>query len=404
MEEIEIPSYFLCPISIQLMRDPVTISTGITYDRESIEKWLFTFKKSSCPVTKQPISGRDSDHLTPNHTLRRLIQAWCTLHAAAGIERIPTPTPQLTKSHIAKLLTEAKKSSNNLLKCFHVIKSMVQTGQNNRYLENSGAVEFLAGVIRNGDVSTSEEAVSVLFNIGASECSLKKIVNNENGGEFVESITRVLNSGSFQTRVSCITLMRSVFEVADPTHLIGVKMEFFSEVVRLLKDNIATKTVLKLLMEVCPWGRNRIKAVEAGAVAALVEILIDQTIIGGGKRINELCMVVLDQLCGCAEGRAALLGHAAGVAVVGKKILRVSHETTNRAVRILSSVSRFSGNPKVLQEMMQVGIVSKLCLVLQVDVSLRTKERATEMLRVHSKVWKKSACIPHHLISSYPCS
>ncbi|KAJ7971683.1 RING-type E3 ubiquitin transferase [Quillaja saponaria] len=91
MEEIDVPPFFLCPISLEIMKDPVTISTGITYDRESIEKWLFSGKNNSCPVTKQPLT--ESTDLTPNHTVRRLIQAWCTVNASHGVERIPTPKP-----------------------------------------------------------------------------------------------------------------------------------------------------------------------------------------------------------------------------------------------------------------------------------------------------------------------
>ncbi|KAI9107682.1 hypothetical protein K1719_021345 [Acacia pycnantha] len=89
MEEIEVPQYFVCPISLQIMKDPVTALTGITYDRESIEQWLLKAKEHKCPVTKQPLP-RGSD-LTPNHTLRRLIQAWCSENAALGVDRIPTP-------------------------------------------------------------------------------------------------------------------------------------------------------------------------------------------------------------------------------------------------------------------------------------------------------------------------
>ncbi|GFP89901.1 E3 ubiquitin-protein ligase pub23 [Phtheirospermum japonicum] len=74
------------------MKDPVTIVTGITYDRDSIEKWIFTQKNTTCPVTKQPLPDV-AELVTPNVTLRRLIQSWCTLHAAHDIQRLPTPKP-----------------------------------------------------------------------------------------------------------------------------------------------------------------------------------------------------------------------------------------------------------------------------------------------------------------------
>ena len=67
------PDHFLCPISKELMRDPVTIFSGVTYDRKSIEKWFFTYKKKTCPATMQQVSDFS---ITPNHTLKRLILSW----------------------------------------------------------------------------------------------------------------------------------------------------------------------------------------------------------------------------------------------------------------------------------------------------------------------------------------
>ncbi|GKV53879.1 hypothetical protein SLEP1_g60392, partial [Rubroshorea leprosula] len=65
-------------------------------------------------------------------------------------------------------------------------------------------------------------------------------------------------------------------------------------------------------------------------------------------------------------------------------------------------VSKFCATPSVLQEMLQLGVVSKLCLVLQVDCSSKIKERAIEVLKLHARAWKNSPCIPANLLSSYP--
>ncbi|OMO77000.1 hypothetical protein COLO4_25416 [Corchorus olitorius] len=412
MEEIEIPQHFLCPISLQLMRDPVTISTGITYDRDSIEKWLFSCKNKTCPVSKQVLL--DSD-LTPNHTLRRLIQAWCTLNASHGIERIPTPKPPIDKSQIAKLVKDATKFPEMKLKCLKRLRSITLEGERNRScLESSGAVEFLVSIIKSCDstllevvsnegsefIKASDEALSILYHIKVSETCLKSIISNDQ--EFVESLVKVMKNGNYQSRAYATVLLKDVFEVADPIQLMSVTPEFFAEVVRTLRDQIsqqASKAALKLLVELCPWGRNRIKAVEGGAVFVLVELLLESA---AEKRGCELAMIVLDQLCGCAEGRAEFLKHGAGMAIVSKKIFRVSHVASDRAVRILSSISRFSATSRVLQEMLQVGVVSKLCLVLQLDTSHKTKEKAREILKLHSRVWKNPSCIPFHLLSSYP--
>ncbi|KAG8387423.1 hypothetical protein BUALT_Bualt02G0019900 [Buddleja alternifolia] len=395
--EIEIPCYFLCPISMQLMKDPVTISTGITYDRENIEKWLFTCNTTTCPATKQQLSGKD---LTPNHTLRRLIQSWCTLNS---YERFPTPKPPIDKSHIQKLIIEAENSPDSQINCLHRLRSIAHRDESSRmHLQTAGAVEFLASIVRkNEDLNSRDEALNILQQISLSESDLKKLTSDN--GEFSDSLIYVLENGDYESRSHAIMLLRSAFNVADPDDLIGSKSELFNQIIHILIDKIspiATKSALKLLIELNPWGRNRIKAVENGAVSVLIEMLLETS----DRRVSELVLTALDQLCGCADGRAELLRHGAGLAVVSKKILRVSNVASERGVRILCSISKYSSNARVLNEMVQVGVVSKLCLVMQVDSSKKMKERAREILRMNSRVWKDCSCVPSHLLSSYPSS
>lgn len=67
------PEEFRCPISSQLMQDPVIISSGQTYERVCIEKW-FKDGHNTCPKTQQKLT-----HflLTPNFGLKGLIASWC---------------------------------------------------------------------------------------------------------------------------------------------------------------------------------------------------------------------------------------------------------------------------------------------------------------------------------------
>ncbi|RWR85260.1 E3 ubiquitin-protein ligase PUB23 [Cinnamomum micranthum f. kanehirae] len=372
MEEVAIPHYFLCPISLEIMRDPVTLCSGITYDRESIEQWIFCSKNKTCPITRQPLPDLD---MTPNHTLRRLIQAWCVTNAANGIERIPTPKPPVDKEQIIKLLEEAMNAQTQIKSLLNLMEIATQSERNKRVIEAAGAVSTLSFIVKNNYTSIEEvtldggiestragdEALTILYNLQLSEEGLRNLA----------------------------------------VHLLGLKVEVLQVIVDILRDQIshqATKAALEILIEVCPWGRNRIKAARAGAVSVLIELLLDTD----ERRACEMILVVLDQLCKCAEGRAELVSHNAGIAIVTKKILRVSPVASERAVRILHSIATFSANSTVIQEMLQVGVVSKLCLVLQVDCEMKNKLKAKEILVRHAKAWKDSPCIPLYLLSSYP--
>ncbi|XP_057805317.1 E3 ubiquitin-protein ligase PUB23-like [Salvia miltiorrhiza] len=402
--EIEIPPYFLCPISLDIMRDPVTVSTGITYERESIEKWVFTQKKASCPATKQHL---DNLELTPNITLRRLIQSWCTLHATHGVQRLPTPKAPLTRPHLLHILSQASRPHLQS-QALQTLKSIASDNlTNKRCMAAAGVPEFLAALIVTKSSShdqlsdfqkTSEDALSIIYALQLPESALKPLCT----AAFVEALTLIMQIGSYESQSYAIMLLKSMLEVADPSLLITLKPEFFSEIVKILKaEDISRKgrkSALKVLMAACPWGRNRMKAVEAGVVAVVIDLLLDTS----EKRACEMMLTVVDMVCQCADGRSELLGHAAGLAVVSKKILRVSQGASERAVRILHSVSRFSATAAVLAEMMQSGVVAKLCLVMQVDCGAKTKEKAREILKAHARAWRTSPCIPYNLISSYP--
>ncbi|CAN1144119.1 E3 ubiquitin-protein ligase PUB24 [Linum perenne] len=94
--------------------------------------------------------------------------------------------------------------------------------------------------------------------------------------------------------------------------------------------------------------------------------------------------------------------HRAGIAVVGRGILKVSPTVDERAVLILSSLCKFSGTNVVLQEMLSVKAVSKLCLLMQADAATYLKEKAAEMLRMYSgEEWKSNPCVDACLLSRY---
>ena len=67
----ELPEEVLCPITTELMVDPVFTADGHTYERKSIELWLT--KKHTSPLTGEPLAHT---FLTPNHALRALCQKY----------------------------------------------------------------------------------------------------------------------------------------------------------------------------------------------------------------------------------------------------------------------------------------------------------------------------------------
>ena len=67
----EVPKEFLCPINLTIMKDPVIMSDGQTYEREAIEKALKISPFS--PITKKPLNMKDA---TTNYALKSMIEKY----------------------------------------------------------------------------------------------------------------------------------------------------------------------------------------------------------------------------------------------------------------------------------------------------------------------------------------
>ncbi|XP_053452895.1 WD repeat, SAM and U-box domain-containing protein 1 isoform X2 [Nycticebus coucang] len=70
------PDEFICPITRELMTDPVIASDGYSYEREAMERWI-SKKKRTSPMTNLVLP---SLVLTPNRTLKMAINRWLETH------------------------------------------------------------------------------------------------------------------------------------------------------------------------------------------------------------------------------------------------------------------------------------------------------------------------------------
>lgn len=273
---------------------------------------------------------------------------------------------------------------------------MVQSGA------TSSLIQLIISCSKNNKINHIEVALSAINSLRVPPEDLKPLVTHNH--DLIESLKWVLqhDSGSHRhIRSATLLVLKSIIELTSSSLRERLKLDFFQAVTLAIRDRIsqqATKAALQVLLNACSWGRNRTKIIEAGALSEIIELELSFP----DKRTTELNLAILDQLCACAGGRAELVGHAAGIAVISKRILRVSPLADDRAVRILSSVCKYSATNVVLQEMLRVGAVSKLCFVLQANCSSSVKEKARWVLRLHSGVWKESPCTNFQLLSCYP--
>ncbi|KNA13863.1 hypothetical protein SOVF_112210 [Spinacia oleracea] len=94
---VPIPADFCCPLSLELMTDPVIVSSGQTYERAFIRKWL-DLGLTVCPKTRQSLVHTN---LIPNYTVKALIANWCEINNV----KLPDPMKSIDKDQPLTLLS-----------------------------------------------------------------------------------------------------------------------------------------------------------------------------------------------------------------------------------------------------------------------------------------------------------
>jgi hypothetical protein len=100
---VEIPSNFICPITLQVMVTPLMTRTGLTFEKAAIFSWLEQ-GSGSCPLTRKPLTASD---LVTNMRLKKEIRIWRSDNG------IPEPTEEEMAAAECKFIGTLKISGGN---------------------------------------------------------------------------------------------------------------------------------------------------------------------------------------------------------------------------------------------------------------------------------------------------
>ncbi|KAJ6290785.1 hypothetical protein OIU78_026516 [Salix suchowensis] len=390
--EILNPRHFCCPISLDLMKDPVTLPTGITYDRESIEKWIEE-GNLTCPVTNQVLASYDQ---IPNHSIRKMIQDWCVENRSYGVERIPTPRVPVTPyevSETCKRVYDAAKRGEQK-KCRELVRKIKNWGKeserNKKCIVENGAGCVLSACFESFASVSNEDLLGEILSVLVWMFPLGEEGQSKLGS--VQSLNRLvwfLTSGDLSARQNAVLVLKNLLAL-DQKHVNAlVEIEgVFAGLVKLIKEPIcptATKASLMAIFYMTSPSSFNEKMVpmfeEMGLVSVIIEILVD-----GDKSICEKALGVLDHICDCREGREKAYENALIVAVLIKKILRLSDLASELSVSILWKLFKNSKDRSedggVVVEALQTGAFQKLLVLLQVGCGESTKEKLKELLKL----------------------
>ncbi|XP_015074985.1 U-box domain-containing protein 18 [Solanum pennellii] len=274
---------FRCPITLEIMSDPVTIASGHTYDRSSILKW-FRAGNSTCPKTGERLTSVD---LVPNLALKVLIKQYCS---ANGIPFVETGTRNRDAVRFVGSSTVANEQAMKLLASFLVgrlvagtmeqqnkavfeIRLLTKTSIFNRScLVEAGAIPPLLNLVTSRDSSCQENVMATLLNLSKNSKCKSTIVGN--GGLFL--ILDVLKGGlKMEARQHAAGTLFYLTSVEEYRKMMGDNPEFIPSLLELLRNGTdrgkknALVTIFGLLMR----PENHWRVIAAGLVPLVVNLL-----------------------------------------------------------------------------------------------------------------------------------
>ncbi|CAL4884755.1 unnamed protein product [Urochloa decumbens] len=407
MEEEEPPQLFLCPISMELMEDPVTVSTGVTYDRRSIQQWVFGHGRATCPATMQPLANLD---LTPNHTLKRVIASWLdrgspstSASSSPSTSSLSSPAHdgELATPPLSRMLADLEETPFKVTALRSMRARIAGDVSTQCEFVSCGGIQAVARVMAQAlterDLSAfaaCEEAAAVLALLPlADAASAGRVL----APECMAPVVALLQRGGAEARLHAMDIVTKVSGVAGAGDwTAGVEVgDVVKSLLELLADEVSARLssrALDVLLDVVERSPPA-KAVEVGAVHVLVELLAG----AADRRDAERILLLLKRLCKCPEGRLAFAEHDLAVAAVAKTMMRVSQLATQLAVKVLWLVSVVAPSEKVLEDMVLTGAVAKLLGLLHVETPPATKHKTVRMVRINGAFWRQYACFPTDL-------
>ncbi|KAL9236858.1 hypothetical protein vseg_011480 [Gypsophila vaccaria] len=382
------PKDFCCPISLDLMEDPVIVSTGQTYDRSSISRWLEE-GHCTCPKTGQMLAHT---RLVPNRALRNLIMHWCTAH---GVPYDPPEGPD-SPSEVgflssSKAAVAANRATANLLIqqlsvgseyaqtiAAREIRLLAKTGKENRaFIAELGAIPHLKKLLLSANAIAQENSVTAMLNLSIHDKNKSRIMSEEG---CLTSIVHVLRFGhTTEARENAAATLFSLSAVHGYKKNIGDEEGAVEALARLLTGGTARgkKDAVTALFNLSTHADNCGRMIASGAVTALVGAL-------GVEGVSEEA----------AGALALIVRQPAGAEAVGKEEMAVTGllgmmrsgnpRAKENAVAALLELCR-CGGPAATERVLNSPALAGLLQTLLFTGTKRARRKAASLARVFQR-------------------
>lgn len=277
------PEEFRCPLSKELMRDPVIVANGQTYDRPFIQKWLKSGNRT-CPRTQQVLTHTI---LTPNQLIREMIQQWCKNHGITLSEPLQHGSEEglmgADRDHFLSLLGKMSSTLQNQKEAAKELRQLTKRIPSFRALfgESVNAIPQLLSPLSQSkclsDVNPDlqEDVITTLLNLSIHDNNKKLVAETP---KVIPLLMDALRSGTIETRSNAAAALFTLSAVDSNKSFIG-KSGALKPLVDLLDEGhpLAMKDAASAIFNICIIHDNKARAVGDGAVRVILKKIASRT-------------------------------------------------------------------------------------------------------------------------------
>ncbi|XVF00768.1 hypothetical protein REPUB_Repub04eG0029800 [Reevesia pubescens] len=370
-----IPHEFLCPITLEIMTDPVIVATGQSYERDSIRKWLNSNHRT-CPKT-----GQTLDHLSlaPNFALRNLILQWCEKN---NFELPKKDSFESSDNYSAELMEEISSLVQNLsssqpdVRRDAIVKIRMLSKENpeNRiFIANNGGIPRLVQLLSYPDSKIQEHTVTALLNLSIDETN-KRLIAREGA---IPAIIEILQNGTDEARENSAAALFSLSMLNENKVLVG-NFNGIPPLVDLLQNgtNRGKKDAATALFNLSLNQANKYRAIKAGIIPPLLHLLEDKNL----GMIDEALSILL-LLVSHPEGRNQI-GRLSFIKTLVEIIRSGTPKNKECAVSVLLELGL--NNSSLILAALQFGVYEHL-REITITGTNRAQRKANSLLQHMSK-------------------
>ncbi|XP_050237102.1 U-box domain-containing protein 43-like [Mercurialis annua] len=187
---------FVCPLTKKVMRDPVSIENGQTFERGAIERWFKECRENGrklvCPLTQKELKTAD---LNSSIALRNTIEEWTARNEAVQLD-------------MARRSLNLTSPESDVLQSLNYVRYVCKKSRSNKHaVRNAELIPMIADVLKNSSRKVRCTALETLQTVVEGDDDNKAILAE---GDTVRTIVKLLSHEKSKEREEAVSLLQEL--------------------------------------------------------------------------------------------------------------------------------------------------------------------------------------------------